>query len=57
MNTSYKKVGIVACSNGQKVENAEKIKVGETLQIAVTREIGHGTDAKAIEIGKEYRFL
>ena len=39
------------------IETLVKHIMGETLQIAVTREIGHGTDAKAIEIGKEYRFL
>ena len=39
------------------IETLVKCIVGETLPIAVTREIGHGTDAKAIEIGKEYRFL
>ena len=37
------------------IETLVKRIVGETLPIAVTREIGHGTDAKAIEIGKEYR--
>ena len=26
------------------------------MPIAVTKDIGHGTDAKAIIIGKEYRF-
>ena len=39
------------------IETLVKRIVGETLPIAVTREIGHGTDAKAIELGKEYRFL
>ena len=37
------------------IETLVKRIVGENLPIAVTREIGHGTDAKAIEIGKEYR--
>lgn len=39
------------------IETLVKRIVGETLPIAVTREIGHGTDAKAIEIGKEYCFF
>lgn len=30
--------------------------VKENIPIAVTREIGHGADSKAIVIGKEYRF-
>ena len=28
--------------------------VGDKLPIAMTKEIGHGTDSKAIVIGKEY---
>ena len=39
------------------IEILVKRIVGETLPIAVTREIGHGMDAKAIEIGKEYCFF
>ena len=35
------------------VESLVKRIVGEDLPIAVTREIGHGTDSKAILIGKE----
>lgn len=30
--------------------------VGKNMPIAVTKDIGHGTDAKAIVIGKEYSF-
>ena len=29
MNTPYKKVGVVACSNGQKLDSTEKIKALE----------------------------
>ena len=30
--------------------------VGQDMPIAITRDIGHGTDAKAIVIGREYKF-
>lgn len=35
------------------VESIIKGKVGKDLPIAVTKEIGHGTDSKAIIIGRE----
>jgi len=35
------------------VELMQKM-VGKNMPIAVTKDIGHGTDAKAIVIGKEY---
>ena len=35
MNTPYKKVGIVACSNGQKADNAEKIKALENTLLQI----------------------
>ena len=37
------------------VELMQKM-VGKNMPIAVTKDIGHGTDAKAIVIGKEYSF-
>ncbi len=33
-----------------------KMHISEELPVAYTREIGHGRDAKAITIGKEYSF-
>ena len=36
--------------------NLVKRFAGENMPIAVTKEIGHGTDSKAIVIGKEYRY-
>ena len=39
------------------IETLVKRIVGKNLPIAVTKEIGHGTDAKAVMIGKEYHFM
>ena len=35
------------------VETLVKIMAGENMPIAVTKEIGHGTDSKGIVIGQE----
>ena len=39
------------------IEELVRTVIPETLPIAVTRYIGHGTDARAVVIGKEYAFI
>jgi muramoyltetrapeptide carboxypeptidase LdcA involved in peptidoglycan recycling len=39
------------------IEELVKAFAGKTLPIVKTKEIGHGSDAKAIIIGKEYKFV
>lgn len=53
------KIGIVCCSNGQSiglVPDSESF-IGKRLPVAVTGQIGHGTDSKGILIGKEACFV
>ena len=42
---NIKKIGLVCCSNGLTIKE---------LPIATTKDIGHGTDSKAIVIGRKY---
>lgn len=49
--TGYEKAGL-----SLSVYDLLKMHISDTLPVACTRDIGHGHDAKAIMIGKEYSF-
>ncbi len=49
--TDYEKAGL-----SMSVFDLLKMHISEELPVACTRDIGHGRDAKAISIGKEYCF-